>query len=73
MKAITGIRRCGKSYLLWQIFRPCLLEQGVADNHILSFELEFTRDIRYRDPLALASAVRDKVANSGGTLLSVHR
>lgn len=51
VKVITGIRRCGKSYLLRQIFRRWLLAQGVTEDHILSFELDLTRDIRYRDPL----------------------
>lgn len=64
VKVITGIRRCGKSYLLRQIFRRWLLAQGVTEDHILSFELDLTRDIRYRDPLALAAAVRDRVAGS---------
>lgn len=61
VKVITGIRRCGKSYLLRTIFRNYLLEQGVKADHILSFELDLARDIRYRDPLELAKAVREKV------------
>ena len=61
VKVITGIRRCGKSYLLRTIFRNYLTEQGVTEDHILSFELDLARDIRYRDPLALAKVVRDRV------------
>ena len=54
VKVITGIRRCGKSYLLQPIFKNYLLQQGVADDHILSYELDLAKDIRYRNPLELA-------------------
>lgn len=63
VKVITGIRRCGKSYLLHTIFRKYLLEQGVTEDRILSFELDLARDIRYRNPLELAKTVREKVEN----------
>lgn len=63
VKVITGIRRCGKSYLLHTIFRKYLLEQGVTEDRILSFELDLARDIRYRNPLELAKAIREKVEN----------
>ena len=61
VKVITGIRRCGKSYLLRNLFRNYLLGQGVQENHILSFELDLARDIRFRNPLELAKAVRELV------------
>lgn len=61
VKVITGIRRCGKSYLLRTLFRRYLADIGIKDDRILSFELDLTRDIQYRDPLALASHVRSIV------------
>ena len=64
VKVITGIRRCGKSYLLRNLFGRYLLCEGVAEDHILSFELDLTRDIRYRNPLELASHVRGIVEHS---------
>ncbi len=61
VKVITGIRRCGKSYLLMTLFRSYLLSHGVDSEHILSYELDLTRDIRFRNPLELASHVRKMV------------
>lgn len=61
VKVITGIRRCGKSYLLNTIFKKYLLGQGVTEDYILSFELDLAKDIRYRNPLELAKVVRERV------------
>lgn len=66
VKVITGVRRCGKSYLLNQIFRRYLLGQGVEPDHILSFELDLARDIQYRNPLELPKTVRERVADAAG-------
>ena len=59
VKVITGIRRCGKSYLLKNIFRQKLAEEGVKDENIIIFELDQLKDSRYRNPFALVSTVRD--------------
>lgn len=64
VKVITGIRRCGKSYLLRTLFRHYLLEHGVTAEQILSFELDLAKDIKYRNPLVLAEYVRSIVADS---------
>ncbi len=64
VKVITGIRRCGKSYLLRTLFRKHLLASGVSADHILSYELDLAKDIRYRNPLELAGAIRNAVDNS---------
>lgn len=61
VKVITGIRRCGKSFLLNVLFKNYLLEQGVSADNIISIELDLTKDIKYRDPLALSEYVRTKV------------
>lgn len=61
VKVITGIRRCGKSFLLHNIFKNYLISIGVNETNILSFELDLTRDIRFRNPLELSSFVRSIV------------
>ena len=66
VKVITGIRRCGKSYLLRNLFRSYLLSQGVTEDHIISVELDLTRDIRFRNPLELAGYVRQIVEGGSG-------
>ena len=60
VKVITGIRRCGKSYLLNVLFGKYLLETGVPAENIISVALDLTRDIEYRDPLVLAEYVRSR-------------
>lgn len=50
IKVVTGIRRSGKSYLIFTIFRNYLLEQCVDKDHIVSIELDQRKDKKYRDP-----------------------
>lgn len=59
IKVITGIRRCGKSYLLRTLFKNYLLENGVKEEQIISIELDLARDIKYRNPLELSSYIRE--------------
>ena len=65
-KVITGIRRCGKSFLLHTLFRNYLLKQGVPEENILTYRLDLAKDIRYRNPLRLAEEVRSKVEGKPG-------
>ena len=64
VKVITGIRRCGKSYLLKKIYRDYLLGDGVKEEQIITIELDLAKDIKFRDPLLLASYVREKAEKS---------
>ena len=63
IKVITGIRRCGKSYLLRTLYRKYLLSHGVKENQIITIELDLARDIRYRNPLELTTYVRGIVGD----------
>lgn len=66
VKVITGIRRCGKSYLLRNLFKKYLLENGVEKEQVISVELDLARDIKYRDPLKLSENIRQKVEGKSG-------
>ncbi len=61
IKAITGLRRCGKSFLLNTLFRNYLLSNGVQNEHIILIELDLIRDLQYRNPLTLSAFVRSVV------------
>ena len=50
IKVVTGIKRCGKSYLLFNIFKNYLLEYGVTASHIITIELDQRKNKKYRDP-----------------------
>ena len=61
VKVITGIRRCGKSYLLNVLYKKYLLSQGVSEDHIISIALDNDKFIKYRNPLELSAYVRELV------------
>ena len=56
-KVITGIRRCGKSYLLKEIFKSYLKEKGVPETEIIILELDDAKNEAFRNPLALNSHI----------------
>lgn len=59
IKVITGIRRCGKSTLLFELFREYLLSSGVSENNIISLALDDDLNEKYRDPHCLSAYVRE--------------
>ena len=61
VKVITGIRRCGKSILLFDLFYHFLLETGVPEDHIIRFELDQRKDAKYRNPVLLADTVSSRL------------
>lgn len=62
IKVITGIRRCGKSVLLFDLFYEYLLAQGVQENHIIKIELDQRRYYKFRNPITLCEHVEALVA-----------
>ena len=64
IKIVTGIRRCGKSYLLFKIFRNHLLEQGVTPDHIISLALDDILNEEYCDPKKLLLYIKENIKDS---------
>ena len=65
IKVITGIRRVGKSYLLFTLFRNYLKSQGVAADHIIAIELDTLENERYRNPHTLLEYVKSQMIDDG--------
>jgi len=63
IKIITGIRRCGKSYLLNVLFRQHLMDIGVAEQNIIMLALDEDINAKYRNPLELGKYIREICAN----------
>ena len=64
IKIVTGIRRCGKSYLLDPIFKNYLLDNGVSENHIIKLELDSIENEEYTDPKKLYEYVMKKAVEN---------
>ena len=65
VKVITGIRRCGKSYLLFNIYVDYLKSIGVADEQIIRLALDDDENIRYRNPIELGKYLRSLTSDRG--------
>lgn len=63
IKVITGIRRCGKSYLLFNLFYDYLIESGVKEEQIITIALDDDTNIQYRDPDELSKYIRSRIVN----------
>ena len=61
VKIVTGIRRCGKSYLLDPIFKNYLIEQGVKEDHIIKLDLDERDNFIYHNPDELNKYVKDRI------------
>ncbi|MDO4664103.1 MAG: ATP-binding protein [Erysipelotrichaceae bacterium] len=64
IKVITGIRRCGKSVLLFDLFYNYLLLQGVREDHIIKIELDQRRYYKFRNPITLCDYVESIVVQN---------
>ena len=61
IKIITGIRRCGKSYLLNVIFKNYLKEQGIDEEHIIQLSLDENKNKKYLEPDVLDEYIRSLI------------
>lgn len=63
VKVITGLRRSGKSYLLFNLYRKYLLESGVSNDQIISLALDDIDNVRYRNPFELNQYVKERITD----------
>ena len=61
IKIVTGVRRCGKSYLLFMLYTEWLKQQGVESSHIIHIDLEDRRNKELRDPDNLMNYIDGKI------------
>lgn len=61
VKVVTGIRRCGKSYLLFHLYKNKLLSMGVEQDHIIAIALDDIANIEYRDAIKLYNYVKEHI------------
>ena len=64
VKIITGLRRSGKSVLLFDLFRQQLLDEGVVQEQIIGIQLDDLRNMKYRDPLHLDEYIRSQITDA---------
>ena len=65
IKVVTGVRRCGKSYLLFNLFHDYLINSGVKNDHIIEIALDDRRNKALRNPDNMLSYVEEKIIDSG--------
>ena len=63
IKVVTGMRRCGKSYLLFNLFKEHLVNEGVNENHIIEIAFDSFENRKYRDPEVLFPYLMEKIAD----------
>lgn len=61
IKVITGMRRCGKSYLLFTLFKDYLLSEGIEKSHIIEIAFDAYENKQYRDPDVLYPYLKEKI------------
>ena len=61
IKVVTGVRRCGKSYLLFHLFHDYLLDSGVAEDHIIEIALDDRSNKSYRDPDVILKFIKESI------------
>lgn len=65
IKVVTGMRRCGKSYLLFKLFRKRLLSEGVDESHIVGIAFDTFENRRFRDPEVLYPYLKEQIRDGG--------
>ena len=64
IKIVTGVRRCGKSYLLFHLFHSYLVDNGVTNNHIIEIALDDRKNKQLRNPDAILKFIKDSIIDN---------
>ena len=65
IKVITGMRRCGKSYLLFKLFKGHLLSEKIGEDHIIEIAFDAFENKQYRDPNKLYPYLKGQISDQG--------
>ena len=63
VKVITGLRRSGKSVLLFQLYKEYLMQNGVPQDQIIEIQLDIFENVRYRHPMELDKYIRERIGD----------
>ena len=63
IKVVTGIRRCGKSFLLFTLYKNYLIQSGIKKENIIAIALDDDKDLKYCDPDELSKYIRSRITN----------
>ncbi|HPY42822.1 MAG TPA: ATP-binding protein [Clostridia bacterium] len=65
IKVVTGVRRCGKSFLLFNLFKEHLRSEGVDSNHVIEIAFDAFENKRFQDPYVLMPYLKEQIADDG--------
>ena len=65
IKVVTGMRLCGKSYLLFNLFKDHLLKEGIDEQHIIEIAFDSFENKRFRDPNVLYPYLKEQIKDNG--------
>ena len=65
IKVITGMRRCGKSYLLFNLFKDYLISEGIEESHIIEIAFDAYENKQFRDPDVLYPYLKEQIKDDG--------
>lgn len=69
IKIITGVRRCGKSFLLFHLYKEYLVQSGVGEDYIVELALDNVLNAKLRDPLTLSEYLEAKTSDHAKSII----
>ena len=69
VKVITGLRRCGKSYLLFKLYKEYLLSEGISEEQIIAYSLEGYENIHLRNITVLYASIKSRIKDDNKNII----